>query len=182
MYLRGGLGVESRNKQVKFGLSLLFTSSHSEIHEDKVKVCCSAFIFLHFDCIINTFCFVTSFCCLQPWKAKLTTVVQRLDLQPFLLHGLGTLWSQHHGNCVEKWQCLQLSDTGDHSSYKAVSGTDWSASIYFNNLDDHFRVASVPDQAILKFILKLTLTGECCHDPCLDLVRLSWWRPTKLIN
>lgn len=68
----------------------------------------------------------------------------------------------------------QLSGTGDHSSHKAVSGTDSSASIYFNNLDGHFRGASISDQAILKFILNLTLTGECCHGPCLDLVRLSW--------
>lgn len=66
MCLRGGLSVESRNKQVKFGLSLLFTSSHSEIHEDKVRVCCSAFFPLNFDSIINTFYFFTSFYCLQP--------------------------------------------------------------------------------------------------------------------
>lgn len=50
---------------MKFGLCLLFTSSHSEIHADKLKVCCYAFIFLDFDCIINN-CFVTSFFCLQP--------------------------------------------------------------------------------------------------------------------
>lgn len=73
---------------------------------------------------------------------------------------------------MEKWQGLQLSDTGDHSSYKAVSGSDWSASIYFNDLDDHFRVVSISDQAILKFILKLTLSGECCSGSRLDLVKL----------
>lgn len=40
--------------------------------------------------------------------------------------------------------------------------------MYFNNLYDHFRVPSVPGQAILKFIL--TLTGERCNGPCLDPV------------
>lgn len=69
--------------------------------------------------------------------------------------------------------------TGDHSSYKTVSGSEWSAPVYTLIL---LMIISVLILLLAPENSCWCWAGECCDGPCLHPVKLFWWTPAKLMT